>query len=258
MIPPYFIGVLDGHFPPDNDDVMILDAPIVLIDSRGNRHEAPKDLETDGASVRKLLCLPVIGWLVQLVLRGNQFTGPIRPAAVVHDALYARALESTAWAAFISPAREIADRALFDGMRARYVVVGEKVIDRKPASWFSAAVVHFILRVAGWAAWIEDSRAARSLAKNEPGNNWADFAAALAALDAANKKLIEKIGEGRNLTQRDAAVTVQQFELIEARVIDVYGSVEAAPETIRSAFADAKSQRDRAVEQIRSAIKPIN
>jgi hypothetical protein len=163
MLPPYFIGLLDCHGPADNDDVMILDAPLVLIDSRGNRHEAPAGLETDGASVGKLLCLPVIGWLVQFVLRGNQFTGPIRPAAVVHDALYARALESTAWAAFVAPARAIADRALFDGMRARYVVVDGDVIDRKPASWFSAAVVHLMLRVAGWAAWIEDSRAARSL-----------------------------------------------------------------------------------------------
>jgi hypothetical protein len=162
-LPPYFIGILDWHCPPDDDDVMILDASLVLIDSRGNRHEAPKGLETDGASVGALLGLPVIGWLTQLVLRGNQFTGPIRPAAVVHDANYARATETTFWAAFVSPQRAIADMALFDGMRARYVVDGEKVIERKPASWFSAAMVHFLLRVAGWAAWIEDSRAARSL-----------------------------------------------------------------------------------------------
>jgi hypothetical protein len=162
-LPPYFIGILDWHCPPDDDDVMILDASLALVDSRGNRHEAPAGLETDGASVGSLLFLPVIGWLVQLVLRGNQFTGPIRPAAVVHDGLYALAEESTPWAAFRSPAREIADRALFDGMRARYVVDGEKVIERKPAPWFSAAMVHFLLRVAGWAAWIADSRAARSL-----------------------------------------------------------------------------------------------
>jgi hypothetical protein len=163
MLPPYFIGILDWHCPPENDDVMILDAPLALIDSSGKRHEAPAGLETDGASVGSLLFLPVIGWLVQLVLRGNQFTGPIRPSAVIHDANYARATETTAWAAFVSPARAVADMALFDGMRARYVVVGEKVIDRKPASWFSAAVVHLLLRVAGWKAWIDDSRAARSL-----------------------------------------------------------------------------------------------
>jgi hypothetical protein len=166
MLPPYFIGILDWHCPPENDDVMILDAPLALVDSRGNRHEAPAGLETDGASVGSLLCLPVIGWLTQLVLKGNQFTGPIRPAAVVHDGLYARAEETSPWAAFVSPQREIADRALFDGMRARYVVVGEKVYDRKPASWFSAAMVHFLLRIAGWAAWIHDSRAARSLSRS--------------------------------------------------------------------------------------------
>lgn len=165
MLPPYFIGILDCHRDPEQQYAMVLDAPLVLIDSRGKRHEAPAGMVTDGASVKALLDLPVIGWLTRLVICGDQFTGPIAEPAVTHDAGYARAKDTTFWKALLSRDRADEDRGIFDGMRARYVVVGEEVKDRKPASWFSAAVVHLMLRAFGWKAWIDDSRAARSLEK---------------------------------------------------------------------------------------------
>jgi hypothetical protein len=166
VIPPYFVGVVDSHCRPGDDYTMILDAKLELWDSLGVHWEAPAGLETDGASVRQLLCIPVVGFLTRIVLRGDQFTGPFRAAAVIHDGAYALASESSFVDALFSRARAAADRAIFDGARARLVVIEGEAVDRTPAAWWRAAVVHALLRLFGWKAWMDDSsKAQRSLAR---------------------------------------------------------------------------------------------
>jgi len=164
-LPPYFIGPLRFECPPDNDSVMTLVAPLVFVDSVGEQIEAPAGLETDGTSVGALLGIPIIGWLVRLALGGDQFTGPFRWPAVVHDAEYARASEYTVGRAIFSTARAAADRRMFEGARSRHAVLpGGRVIIRDHAAWWRAAIVHAMLRLAGWKAWMDDcSRAQRSL-----------------------------------------------------------------------------------------------
>jgi hypothetical protein len=48
---PYFASELDFHCPPDDDNVVILDADFVFIDSNGVETRSRKDLRSDGASV---------------------------------------------------------------------------------------------------------------------------------------------------------------------------------------------------------------
>lgn len=162
---PHFRGVLLWHCPPEDDDVMVTDRQFGYADSRGTEHDVPCGLRSDGASVGSLLPWPFIGLLVRWALGGTPFTGPFRPAAVVHDALYARAEESSFWRALLSPARAEADRVIFEAARCRFVVAEPgKTVDRKPASLVRAFIVLAMLRLAGWKAWIDDSVAARSLA----------------------------------------------------------------------------------------------
>lgn len=167
MRPPYFIGPLRYESPPDNNRTKVLFAPLVFVDSKGERITSPASMETDGASVGSLLCIPILGLLTRFALDGDQFTGPFEWPAITHDGEYGRAQETSAWKALISPARRDADRRIYEGARTRVVVMpGGRRVERHPAPWWRAAIVHALLRVAGWKAWMDDaSKAQRSLAR---------------------------------------------------------------------------------------------
>jgi hypothetical protein len=163
--PTWFDGTIQAHCPPDNDEVMILDRTFGYVDSTGAARFAPASLATDGASVGSLLPIPLIGLLVRWAIGGTPFTGPFRPAAIMHDAEYARATESSFWRALLSQRRADADRVIFEAARCTHVAMAPgKIVDRKPAGLVRAFIVLAILRIAGFKAWMDDSVAARSLA----------------------------------------------------------------------------------------------
>ena len=161
----YFIGPLRFDAKPGDDYVLILTSPLEFVDTKGEHVTAPAGMQTDGASVGRLLRIPLLGLLTRHVLAGDQFTGPFRWPAVNHDGEYARAEESEFWPALRSPERAAADRRIFEGARCRWIQIRSNglFVARTPAPWWRAAIVHFLLRAFGWLAWIEDSRAARSL-----------------------------------------------------------------------------------------------
>lgn len=163
---PYFATILDDHAKPDDDDVIVLDAPFIFVDSNGERHEAERGMESDGASVGFLLPWPIVGWLTRIALRGTQFTGPFKPAAIAHDGIYARAKDSKWFRALISMQRAVGDRVIFEAARCElYRLPDGRTFTRKPAQWWRAFVVCALLRVAGFKAWMDDSsKAQRSLA----------------------------------------------------------------------------------------------
>lgn len=166
---PYFIGPLRFEAPPDDDAAMVLTAPFGFVDSKGERIDSEAGMRTDGTSVRKLLEIPVVGWVTRKVLGGDQFTGPFRWPAIPHDQEYSEATETTFWAAFRSPARKAADRRFYEGARARWVVIEvdgqQRAHERRPADWWRAASAHAILRAAGWKAWMDNARSRKLTAK---------------------------------------------------------------------------------------------
>ncbi len=175
MRAPYFVGELAWKCEPEDDYTMILDESLGFYDSRGDYAEAPAGMRTDGASVKALLELPVIGWLARKILRGDQFTGPFRWPAVIHDGEYGRAKESRCWPALVSRARADADRRIREGALARYVAIRKvsgtcqcdicvEVHERAPAQPWRAWAVWALLRVAGFKVWMDDSEATRWLA----------------------------------------------------------------------------------------------
>lgn len=160
---PYFASEIIGHFPPENDDYFILDEDFIFVDSNGKRWIARKGMQSDGASVGSLLGIPVIGMLVIWAIRGTPLTGPLRPAAFAHDGIYARAMDESFWWALVSSLRAAGDRVIFEAARCRSYRIGRFIRSRVPMATLRAFVVMALLRVAGWKAWIDDSRAARSL-----------------------------------------------------------------------------------------------
>jgi hypothetical protein len=177
LVPPYFVGELKFHCEPEDDYVMFVDETLGFIDSKGEKAEAPKGLVTDGVSVRQLLDILVIGLLTRLILSGDEFDGPFRWPAVVHDGEYGAAKERTFWAALFSRARAAADRRIREGAMAKFVAIRKvagvcqcsvcvEVHERKPAKCWQAWAVWALLRVFGFKAWMDDStKAAKSLAK---------------------------------------------------------------------------------------------
>ena len=162
---PYFTSEICCHFPPDNDDYIILDADFGFVDSNGDTTTAHKGLESDGASVGSLLWIPIIGSMVVQLIKGTPLTGPLRPGAIPHDELYARAEDTSLWKALVSPARAHADRIIFEASRCQTYKLGAFEKHRIPLAAWRAFIVMALLRVFGAKAWIDDSRASRSLAK---------------------------------------------------------------------------------------------
>jgi hypothetical protein len=160
---PYFATGLNFSCPPDDDDMVILDADFVFVDSNGVRWTAPKGMRSDGASVGFLLRIPVIGTLVCRLIKGTPLTGPLRPAGIAHDGIYARANESRFWRALIASQRADADRVIYEAATCSMYRQADAVIPRKPLASWRAFAVMAILRIAGFKAWIDDSVAARSL-----------------------------------------------------------------------------------------------
>lgn len=170
--PPYFVGVLDWHADPEDDYTFKLNRKLEFLDSRGELVEAPAGMRTDGASVRQLLEIPLVCWLTRWVLQGEQFTGPFRWPAVIHDSEYGRAAAPSLWEAFRSPERQAADRRIREGALAKIAI--ERVVagvcecsnctwvrDRVPASRWRAWTVWAMLRLAGAPAWLDDSSKAQ-------------------------------------------------------------------------------------------------
>ena len=165
---PHFEGLLSTHAPADDDYVLVLDADLAFVDSAGNRVIAHRGLETDGASVRALMNIPVIGILTRIVLRGDPFSGPFRWAAVIHDDGYARATDTSWWAALWSGDRATADRRIREGAMAKYALIAGIKVRRTPAQPWRAWTVWALLRIFGATAWLDDSRASRSLSHCGP------------------------------------------------------------------------------------------
>jgi hypothetical protein len=166
---PFFASQLDFHCPIDDDYIVILDDYFTFVDSNGVRHIAAKGMHSDGASVGFLLCIPIIGTIVARLIKGTPLTGPLRPAGIAHDGLYARARESKFWPALISGDRAIADRVIYEAATCAISKDGAKVLTRRPLAKWRAFIVMAILRIGGFKAWIDDSVAARSLrSENRP------------------------------------------------------------------------------------------
>ncbi|HSY50382.1 MAG TPA: hypothetical protein VLC46_16340 [Thermoanaerobaculia bacterium] len=161
----YLASELRMHFPPEDDNLIILDDDFTFVDSTGQRWTAPKGLESDGASVGGLLGLPFIGWLVERVIEGSPLTGPLRVGAIPHDAIYAGATESSIWRALIAPARAEADRVIFEAARCKVYNLPEGSRERhRPLPTWKAFIVMALLRLAGCVAWMDDcSKAQKSL-----------------------------------------------------------------------------------------------
>lgn len=155
---PYFTAELDWHCPPENDEVMILDATFGFVDSRGDLYEVEKGMETDGASIGSVLPYLLVGWLARWALGGTPFTGPFRPAAVVHDGPYRRAQDRRLWRALISAKRATADRLIQEAATCRRYVIGGREIARQPAPLWRATIVMAVLRLAGAFAWRDNAR----------------------------------------------------------------------------------------------------
>lgn len=159
---PYFASELDFHAPPYDDDVVILNSDVTFFDSTGDRFTSPRGMESDGASIWSLLPWPVIGLLARWVLRGTPLTGPFRQAAIVHDGIYARAVERAVWRALIAARRAVGDRVIFEAARCRqYRLPGGRIVRRRPAELWRAFLVMALLRIAGVKAWMDDSSKAQ-------------------------------------------------------------------------------------------------
>lgn len=160
---PFFASELRLHCPPEDDDIVILDAFFGFVDSNGRLHAAPAGMHSDGASVGRAMRWLLIGWLIRILIKGGPLEGPLRPAAIPHDALYAAAKERTFWRALIAPARAIADRVIFEAACCGVYRIGGALIRRRPLSTWRAFAVMAILRLLGEFAWMEDSLAAQTL-----------------------------------------------------------------------------------------------
>jgi len=163
----YFAAELHLVAPPDNDNAVVVTSEFPFVDSNGIRHVAPAGMESDGASVGALLGWPVLGLLVIRLIGGTPLTGPLRPGAIVHDALYARARDTSLWRALISPERALADRVLYEAARCQTYKLGRWERYRDPLPRWRAIVVLAVLRIAGEKAWIDDSRAARTIDRGQ-------------------------------------------------------------------------------------------
>lgn len=163
---PYFASSLDFANVPDNESDVQLTADFVFVDSNGVEWIAPKGMESDGASVGSLLRWPFLSDLVTRLIQGGPLEGPLRSPAITHDGIYARATDETFWPALISAQRALADRVIYEAAQTKfYRLTTGKTYARRPLAKWRAFVVIAMLRIAGFKAWIADSRASESLKK---------------------------------------------------------------------------------------------
>lgn len=166
--PTRFEGLPLTEDAPDDPNIVILRRNLIFVDSFGLPWLAPEGLRSDGASVQAILkWLPLTGFLTMRVIKGTPLQGPLKPAALIHDAKYAEAKDATFFAALVSRERADADRLIYEAAQCgRFLVDGKMIIRPALAKW-RAFIVLAILRIAGFKAWRDDSVAAQSM--REPG-----------------------------------------------------------------------------------------
>jgi hypothetical protein len=156
----YFASELRCHWPPDDDDTIVLDADFVFVDSRLERTVSPAGMISDGASVGPLLRFPIIGDIICRLIKGTPMTGPLRPAAIPHDCIYGLATESSFWRALIAPERARADRIIYEAAQCGQYMLASQV-KRRPLARWRAFLVFAGLRAFGVFAWMGDSSKAQ-------------------------------------------------------------------------------------------------
>jgi chromosome segregation ATPase len=70
-------------------------------------------------------------------------------------------------------------------------------------------------------------------------------------------KLAQKESEGKNITQRELGIMVQQYKALQTAIVQAFGSLEAAPADLQKAYAAAGQKVDEATEKVRSATAAV-
>ncbi len=160
----FFASECDLRREPDDDYLFVLLSNFTFYDSNGVKWTAPRSMQTDGASVGAAMTWPLVGLLIRWLIAGDPLTGPLAPAAVPHDYIYAGASDGSWWRALISMRRAVGDRVIFEAARCtRYVIKGKTILRKTPLQTWRAFLVMAILRILGAKAYLDDSRASQSL-----------------------------------------------------------------------------------------------
>ncbi len=123
-----FLGEVECEWieTPGDDRLMTLTAPLIYLDSKGRRWEAPRGLRFDGASIPRILWSFV----------GGPYEGDYRRGALMHDA----------GCADQSRPRAEVDWMFYDAMRCDGV------------GFWKAKLIYTAVRRFGWIAWNEHTR----------------------------------------------------------------------------------------------------